>query len=171
MVDMVTEEDEIKAIDDEIKQLDAKISKLKTQKELLVDRKAKIKELILKKKSEKLASKNWSLKTFSWSQKVDNLLKENFKISEFRPFQLEVINATLSKEDVILIMPTGGGKSLCYQLPALVDKGITLVVSPLVSLMEDQVMALKKINYPALMLSANSSKEDVKLVTAALQVC
>lgn len=164
------EKAEIDSINHELKEIDIKIAKLTTQKEILIDRKNKLRDLILKRKSEQLATRDWSLKTFPWSQKVENLLKDVFSIPEFRPFQLEAINATLSKEDVILIMPTGGGKSLCYQLPALIDKGITLVVSPLVSLMEDQIMALKKINYPALMLSANSSKEDSKLVTSTLQV-
>lgn len=164
------EKAELESINHELKQIDSKIAKLTNQKEILLERKNKVKELIQRRKSEKLASRNWSLETFSWSNKLKSLLKDKFNISEFRPFQLEAINATLSKEDVILIMPTGGGKSLCYQLPALIDKGITLVVSPLVSLMEDQMMALKKINYPALMLSANSSKEDAKLVATTLQV-
>lgn len=164
------EKAELDSINHELKQIDIKISKLTTEKNLLLDRKNKVKDLIQKKKSEKLASRNWSLKTFPWSDKLTKILNDVFHIKEFRPFQLESINATLSKEDTILIMPTGGGKSLCYQLPAIVDKGITLVVSPLVSLMEDQIMALHKINYPALMLSSNSSKEDVKLVSTTLQV-
>lgn len=164
-----TEEDEIAAIDHELAQVESKIQKLKDQKQILIHRKNKLKDQIIKRKSENLANRDWSLKTFPWSEKVDSTLKNVFKISEFRPLQLEAINATLSKEDTILIMPTGGGKSLCYQLPALIDRGITLVVSPLVSLMEDQIMGLKKINYPAIMLSANSTKEDMKEATNALQ--
>lgn len=60
---------------------------------------------------------------FPWSSKLETTLKNVFKLSSFRSNQLTTINATLSKQDVILIMPTGGGKSLCYQLPALIDKG------------------------------------------------
>nr|XP_045593839.1 ATP-dependent DNA helicase Q1-like isoform X2 [Procambarus clarkii] len=71
------------------------------------------------------------------------------------------MNATLSGIDTILIMPTGGGKSLCFQLPALISKGITLVVSPLVSLMEDQLMSLKARGVQARMLSAASTREEV----------
>lgn len=60
---------------------------------------------------------------FPWYQKVKNTLKTVFKLDSFRSQQLAAINITLSKHDAILIMPTGGGKSLCYQLPALIDQG------------------------------------------------
>lgn len=68
-------------------------------------------------------------------------------------------------------MPTGGGKSLCYQLPAFLASGLTLVISPLVSLMDDQVHNLRKLGVDALMLSATSSKEDAQQASNALQVC
>lgn len=83
--------------------------------------------------------------------------------------QLETINATLSKHDLIYVAPTGGGKSLTYQLPALVDKGITLVVSPLISLMEDQLHSLDKRGIPAKMLSAQSTKEETKKIHTILE--
>ncbi|CAK9797102.1 ATP-dependent DNA helicase Q1 [Anthophora quadrimaculata] len=78
------------------------------------------------------------------------------------------MNAIMSNEDVILVMPTGGGKSLCYQLPAVISKGITIVVSPLVSLMEDQLHGLHRNNVKAMMLSAKCNKENVKTVMNAL---
>jgi ATP-dependent DNA helicase Q1 len=96
---------------------------------------------------------------------VDTCLREVFKLNSFRPLQLETINVTLSKIDCMVIMPTGGGKSLCFQLPALVDKGgLTLVVSPLVSLMEDQLWILKSLNINADTLNGSSSKEHVKKI-------
>lgn len=72
---------------------------------------------------------------FPWSKNIKEKLKTIFNIDKFRSQQLETINVTMSKIDVILVAPTGGGKSLCFQLPAVSDTGLTLVVSPLISLM------------------------------------
>lgn len=75
------------------------------------------------------------LETFPWSFNVREKLRTVFGLEKFRSQQLETINVTMSKIDMILLAPTGGGKSLCYQLPAVCDQGVTLVISPLISLM------------------------------------
>ncbi|RKH05398.1 DNA topoisomerase III [Corallococcus sp. CA047B] len=77
------------------------------------------------------------------------LLKEAFGFSDFRPYQEEVCRAATSGEDLLLVMPTGAGKSLCYQLPGLARAGTTLVVSPLIALMEDQVLRLQSLGFAA----------------------
>ncbi|XP_028307493.1 ATP-dependent DNA helicase Q1 isoform X3 [Gouania willdenowi] len=105
---------------------------------------------------------------FSWSADVQRHLSDSFHLSTFRKLQLRAINLTLSGRDVFVVMPTGGGKSLCYQLPAVLTQGFTLVVTPLVSLMEDQLMALKAVGVPAAMLNASSSKLENKSVLAGM---
>ena len=84
----------------------------------------------------------------------EELLQRVFGYSSFRPGQEKLIDGVLSGQDVFGIMPTGGGKSMCYQLPALMLPGITLVISPLISLMRDQVMALKGAGVPAAFLNS-----------------
>ena len=80
---------------------------------------------------------------------LKRLLKEKFHLSSFRIGQQEVILSLLNRHDAIAVMPTGGGKSLCYQLPALYSKGIVVVISPLIALMKDQVRGLQSLGIPS----------------------
>lgn len=164
----VVEEDEIAAIDYELKQIENEMQKLEDRKRILTQRKEKLKDDALLRKSLSVSKKDWKKENFSWSKDLKRTLKDVFKIEKLRELQLPTMNAVMSNEDVILVMPTGGGKSLCYQLPAVISKGITIVVSPLVSLMEDQLHGLQKINVKAMMLSAKCDKEKVKIIMNAL---
>ncbi len=96
-------------------------------------------------------------------------LKHYFGHSTFRPLQEEVVDAILNKQDVLMILPTGGGKSLCYQLPTLLMKGITVVVSPLLALMHDQVVALKANGISAEMLSSMQDLEESQQIEMRLR--
>ena len=110
------------------------------------------------------SSVDWENATFAWSERASSLLKSRFKVDSFRPLQRSCVNALLSGRDVVLVMPTGAGKSLCYQLPALLTPGLTLVVSPLVSLMEDQLLAVKTLGIESAMLSSSTPREEVNRV-------
>ncbi len=87
--------------------------------------------------------------------KLLGLLKEYFGFSSFRPLQREIITDALAGRDTFALLPTGGGKSLCFQLPALAQPGLTLVVSPLIALMKDQVDALQASGVPATFLNSS----------------
>jgi len=87
-------------------------------------------------------------------------LKENFGFEKFRPNQENIINSILSLQDTLAIMPTGGGKSICFQLPALILPGITIVISPLIALMKDQVDSLKTNGISACYINSSQSSEE-----------
>ena len=95
---------------------------------------------------------------------MKDLLKRYFGYDEFRPLQEDVISNVLEGHDSLVIMPTGGGKSLCYQLPALRLEGLTLVVSPLIALMKDQVDSLKAIGIRAEFLNSTLSYNEMSRV-------
>ncbi|MBM7644629.1 ATP-dependent DNA helicase RecQ [Scopulibacillus daqui] len=90
------------------------------------------------------------------------ILKDTFGYDSFRNGQAEIIQNLLEGRDTVGIMPTGGGKSICYQIPALILPGVTLVVSPLISLMKDQVDALEKEGVPAAFINSSISASDVR---------
>jgi len=96
------------------------------------------------------------------------ILSDVFGFDEFRPGQLEVVEAVCNGENTLAIMPTGGGKSLCFQLPALARDGLTVVISPLIALMRDQVRALKASGVSAGALTSGNTEDETNEVFQAL---
>lgn len=106
----------------------------------------------------------WQRQDYPWSGELRSLNASRFGNPGFRCGQLGIMNASLSGRDVFVLMPTGGGKSLCYQLPALLTPGVTVVVSPLVSLIQDQVHHLGVLGIPALCLGGAAAWEAQRAV-------
>lgn len=98
-----------------------------------------------------------------------HILKSVFGYTEYREYQQEIVKSTISGRDVLAIMPTGGGKSLCYQLPAIYMPGTCVVISPLISLMQDQVKKLRSMNVRAAYLNSTLNSKQQKLVISRLQ--
>lgn len=93
---------------------------------------------------------------------IHEILKTHWGYNQFRPLQEEIINAVLDGKDTLALLPTGGGKSICFQVPAMAMDGICLVISPLIALMKDQVEGLKKKGIPALSIYAGMSFIEIK---------
>ncbi len=91
---------------------------------------------------------------------AEEILKHTFGYANFRGQQKEVIETVLAGQDALVLMPTGGGKSLCYQIPGMVREGMTIVVSPLIALMQDQVSALQQLGIKAAFINSTLSREQ-----------
>ncbi|KAH0617126.1 hypothetical protein JD844_028806 [Phrynosoma platyrhinos] len=178
-------QEELASVDSELQAVEIQVQELLERQQELLQKKT-----VLAKKIKQFSD----TENFPWSTKVRDVLRTNFKLLKFRPLQLETINVTMAGKDVFLVMPTGGGKSLCYQLPAVCSdvfnikafiavnrpsghlnihahqftKCFTLVICPLISLMEDQLMMLEQLGVSATLLNASSSKEHVKWVHAEM---
>ncbi|KAL6549739.1 Werner syndrome ATP-dependent helicase [Orobanche minor] len=175
---METEEilTELLGVEMELQDVQEQIKVLLDQQEKLHERQSELKALLEHKESFRsngndeasVSVENWS-GPFEWDSEADDIRFNVFGISAYRANQKEIINAVMSRRDVLVIMAAGGGKSLCYQLPAILRKGVALVVSPLLSLIQDQVMGLAALGIRAFMLTSTTNKEDEKFIYKALE--
>ncbi|MDH5393095.1 MAG: DEAD/DEAH box helicase, partial [Gammaproteobacteria bacterium] len=97
-----------------------------------------------------------------------HVLNKVFGYQDFRHQQADIIQALLNNEDAMVLMPTGGGKSLCYQIPAIIREGVGIVVSPLIALMQDQVDALTQLGLSAGYLNSNQTQESQREIEQQL---
>ncbi|BBH02719.1 RECQ helicase L2 [Prunus dulcis] len=175
---METEEilaEELLNVEVEIQGVQDQIKILLDQQERLYERQSELKAILEACKESgypvngaSTTVEDWS-GPFEWDSQADDTRFNIFGISAYRANQREIINAVMSGKDVLVIMAAGGGKSLCYQLPAILRDGVALVVSPLLSLIQDQVMGLAALGIPAHMLTSTTSKEEEKLIYKALE--
>ncbi|TYZ62624.1 hypothetical protein PybrP1_002384 [[Pythium] brassicae (nom. inval.)] len=147
---MADDEAELVLVEQELESVEQELAVLLARQLSLQERRRELQQLLYVDGSEAAAAaddgSDWTA-DFAWTPRVRELLQTRFGLKAFRSVQLEVINATLAKRDAFVIMRSGGGKSLCYQLPALLHEGdgFTVVVSPLISLIQDQVMLFNAI--------------------------
>src|SRR5450631_905063 len=110
----------------------------------------------------------WTARMHAMITDLHASLKRVFGFDSFRPGQEAVVRDILAGRDVLALMPTGGGKSLCYQLPALLQPGISIVVSPLIALMQDQVRQLQDDDIPATYINSSIEGAEISRRTAGL---
>ncbi|XP_031482944.1 ATP-dependent DNA helicase Q-like 2 isoform X2 [Nymphaea colorata] len=166
---------ELLLVEQQLQEVQDQIKLLLDKQEKLYERQSDLKVLLEECKAHggsdatvSVSNENWSGQ-FEWDGRAEDIRFNIFGISAYRANQREIINAVMSRRDVLVIMAAGGGKSLCYQLPAVLCDGVALVVSPLLSLIQDQVMGLTALGIPTNMLTSTTSKEDEKLIYKALE--
>ncbi|XP_010713017.1 ATP-dependent DNA helicase Q1-like [Meleagris gallopavo] len=126
-------EDELLSIENELQAVEMQIQELLDKQQELIQKKMTLKKLIKQSSGESAAGGSketetsveaWNKTDFPWYEKIKTALQNKFKLQKFRSLQLETVNATMAGKDIFLVMPTGGGKSLCYQLPAVCSDGM-----------------------------------------------
>lgn len=168
--------EELLNVELELQDVQDEIKRLLDKQEKLYEKQSELKAVLEsyqglenpEKENAALQVENWS-GSFEWDNEADDIRFNIFGIPTYRANQREIINAIMSGRDVLVIMAAGGGKSLCYQLPALLHRGVSLVISPLLSLIQDQVMGLTALGIPASMLTSTTSKENEKFIYKALE--
>ncbi|KAK3275384.1 hypothetical protein CYMTET_16481, partial [Cymbomonas tetramitiformis] len=161
--------EELHHVESELFAVQERVGELLERQSTLESRRTKLQSALSRvRKSHEVRKSDWS-KPCAHDARVLELLTNVFGLAAFRSNQREVINCTLAGHDIFCIMPAGGGKSLLYQLPALVTGGVTLVVSPLISLIHDQVRQLLNLGIQAVALTSETSKDLIKTVHADME--
>lgn len=161
-------QDELRASKEELSKVADQIKQLGCIKRALEKKVKDIKsELNLLNERESSVTK-YDHDDFPWYKEMMSKLRTIFKIEDFRSHQKSAINATMLGVDLLLVMPTGGGKSLCFQLPAVLSAGVTVVVSPLISLMVDQLQGLQLLGVHTEIFNGQSDRQDTKRIFAAM---
>ncbi|GMT31477.1 hypothetical protein PFISCL1PPCAC_22774, partial [Pristionchus fissidentatus] len=159
----------VSEVDGQIADIDAQIGELRRRKQTLLKKKeGLLGQIAAASVDYRDAEERWDRDGFEWSGRLQAQLQQTFKLQQFRPLQRAAVNAVMAGEDVVVIMSTGAGKSLCYQLPAVASGGFALVVSPLLSLVEDQLHQLGKIGVYAAAFNASTTKEEAKTIDTAI---
>ena len=161
---------QLEALDVEIDSVQTQIAELQKLKGSLLRERRNVYTGYLKTlESDALGSKrklglDYTVRSFPWSDSIRLAAMSVFGISSFRFCQEAVINAAMDGRNAMVVMPTGGGKSLCYQLPAILNHGLTLVVSPLISLMTDQVLHLQEVGISSELLCGSTSRDETNAI-------
>ncbi|SPO31171.1 related to RecQ family helicase RecQL1 [Ustilago trichophora] len=156
----------LQELDAEVDSVQSQIAELQKLKDSLVRERRKVYTGYLKTTqgdgsgSNRKLGVDYTANSFQWSDNVRLAAMSVFGISSFRFCQEAVINAAMDNRNAVVVMPTGGGKSLCYQLPAILRPGVTLVISPLISLMTDQVLHLQEVGIESELLCGSTSRDD-----------
>ncbi|KAK2459937.1 hypothetical protein APHAL10511_008066 [Amanita phalloides] len=158
---------EVERLENEVMSLNREIGRLKAMKAAREHDLSSLKDQILVPRQEgaKVPQEvDYQHRYFDWSERLMASLKGVFKIEDFRLCQKGVCNAVMDRRDVFCVMPTGGGKSLTYQLPALLQDGCTLVISPLVALISDQVHHLLETGIDVVRITGATSEQDRRMI-------
>ncbi|TRM62263.1 P-loop containing nucleoside triphosphate hydrolase protein [Schizophyllum amplum] len=158
---------DINAYTNEIRQLEELRAACHTEKARLLQENNFAKPSI-KGKERQTGGIDYNSDDFPWMNALRAKMREVFGIKEFRLAQKKAVNASMDGRDIVLVMPTGGGKSLTYQLPALMTPGCTLVISPLVSLISDQILHLEEAGVRAVKITAATGKAQAREITQQL---
>ncbi|KAJ7900182.1 ATP-dependent DNA helicase [Mycena olivaceomarginata] len=159
---------EIAKLDAELTNIDEEISKLRELRKLRAEERQKLVDeyerasapVNAKGKGKATGGIDYGSDDFEWSGELRSQMKKVFNIDNFRLCQQGVCNANMDRRDIVCVMPTGGGKSLTYQLPALLSPGCTLVVSPLIALITDQIIHLREAGVEAVKLTGATPKPE-----------